>query len=82
MRACTINGLIPGVNVDKIDVAAGMAEAASIGYNDPQSQMVAEYALMRWRRGEEDGAVQTFLSHGIDLTSAYRIVAAGQAVEL
>jgi hypothetical protein len=67
------------VNVDKIYVAAGIAEAKAIGYGSVEMQMVAEYALMRWARGEEGGAIKTFLSHGFDLTSAYRIIAAAAA---
>ena len=68
--------LTPGVNVDRVDVAAGLRLGAQFGYDDGQSQMVLEYALMRWRRGEEDGAQRTALSHGIDLTSWYSIIAA------
>ena len=68
--------LEPGVNVDKVDVAAGLAEGVRAGYGSGEHQMVVEYALMRWARGEEDGALVTFLSGGVDLTSAYRIVAA------
>lgn len=67
--------LTPGLNVDVIDVIAGAHEAAQIGYGDPQSQMVVEYALQRWARGEEDGALHTIRGF-IDVTSFYRIVAA------
>lgn len=68
--------LTPGTNVDEVDVAAGMRLAAQFGYGDPEAQMVVEYALMRRRRGEEEGAQRTALSHGIDLTSWYAILAA------
>lgn len=67
--------LQPGVNVDTVNVAAGMQQAARFGYSDASSQTVVEYALMRHRRGEEDGAQRTALSHGIDLTSWYAILA-------
>lgn len=70
---------ISGVNVDRIDVLAGAHEAALIGYASVEDQMVTEYALQRWARGEEEGAMATFRSHGIDMTSAYRIVAAARA---
>ncbi len=70
------NPLVPGVNVDKVDVGKGMQMAARMGYGDPKSQMVVEYALMRHRRGEEDGAQKTALGEGIDLTSWYAILAA------
>lgn len=76
MRTFDGLSLTPGVNVDKLNIAAGVQEAADIGYDSQQDRMVATYALQRWARGEEDGAFQTFLSHGFDLTSAYRIVSA------
>ena len=71
--------LIPGHNVDKLDIAAGLRALADCGYDDPKTQMVIENALMRWERGEEPaaqrGAIdQTF--HGVNLTSWYRIVSA------
>ncbi len=76
------NGLIPGVNVDRVNVAAGMAMAVTLGYDDAYAQMVTEYALMRHRRGEEQGAQRTWLSeYPRDLTSwevilAYAIASA------
>ncbi len=69
----------PGVNVDRIDVQAGMTAAAAIGFADPKSQMVVQYALQRWARGEEDGSLKSFHSGGVDLTSAYQILAAARA---
>ncbi len=71
--------LEPGVNVDRVDVAAGLAEGVRAGYGSAENRMVVEYALMRWARGEEEGAFASFLSGGVDLTSAYRIVAAACA---
>lgn len=71
--------LVPGWNVDKLDIAAGMRLAAEFGYDDAESQMVVEYALMRHRRGEEDGAQRSALSGGIDLTTWYAILAAARA---
>jgi hypothetical protein len=69
-------GLVPGTNVDRVDVAAGLKKAAELGYDDPMAQMVAEYALMRHRRGEEDGAERTWLSeYPHDLTSWKAILA-------
>lgn len=69
-------GLIPGVNVDRVDVAAGMQMAARLGYNDATAQMVIEYALMRHRRGEEEGAERTWLwQFPNDLTSWKAILA-------
>jgi hypothetical protein len=44
--------LVPGHNVDRVDIAAGKARGAQLGYDDAESQMVLEYALMRWQRGE------------------------------
>lgn len=69
-------GLIPGVNVDRVNVAAGLEMAARIGYDDPIAQMVAEYALMRHARGEEDGAEKSWMSQfSNDLTSWRMILA-------
>jgi len=67
--------LVPGYNVDKVDVAAGLNRAGPLGYDSPEHLMVIEYALMRHRRGEEDGAERSALSGGIDLTS-WRVILA------
>lgn len=69
-------GLITGVNVDPVDLTAGLELAAALGYNSAEHQMVTQYALMRHARGEEDGAQQSALSGGIDLTSWCAILAA------
>ncbi len=71
--------LVPGYNADRVDVAAGLAMAARSGYGSPEHQMVAQYALMRHARGEEDGAQRSALAGGIDLTSWRMILAAGLA---
>ena len=67
--------LIPGHNLDRVDVAAGMLMAAFVGFKDAQSQMVVEYALVRHARGEEKEAQATALSGGIHLTGWYMILA-------
>lgn len=75
-------GLIPGHNVDRIDVAAGLREMVACGYYSPMNQMVIEHALMRWQRGEEAQAERGAIDqrfHGIDLTSWRRVLAAAQA---
>lgn len=69
----------PGVNVDVVDVAAGVKQAREFGYDSPEHLMVVEYALARHARGEEDGAERSALSGGIDLTSWYAIRAAACA---
>ena len=58
MRARTITGqgLTPGVNVDAVNVAAGLSRAEALGYTSGQHQMEVEYNLMRWARGEEGAA--------------------------
>lgn len=72
--------LTPGVNVDPVNIAAGLQEAASIGYDDGVAQMVTTYALQRHQRGEEDGAEATWLSqYPRDFTSWRRILAAAVA---
>ena len=56
--------LTPGVNVDKLDLEAGMAMASKQGFiNDGNDRMVVEYALQRHARGEEEGAERTWMSH-------------------
>jgi hypothetical protein len=45
----------PGVTVDIVDVAAGLEQARQFGYDAPERQMVAEYALMRHPRGGKTG---------------------------
>lgn len=72
-------GLVVGHNVDRVDVAAGMRQAAAFGYDDAASQMVMEYALMRHARAEEEGAERTALSGGIDFTSWRVCLAAARA---
>jgi hypothetical protein len=63
-------------SLDHVDVVAGVRMAARFGYGSPGHQMVAEYALTRHARGEEEGAQRSALSGGIDLTSWYAILAA------
>lgn len=83
-RAKTWDGsrLIPGFNVDKLDVQAGLRELQACGYNEPNTVMVIQYALQRWMRGEEEqaqrGAIdRTF--YGINLTSWTRVLSAAMA---
>lgn len=79
MRDVHGNPLVPGYNVDKINIQAGMQEAFNIGYDTETEQMVVEYALMRWARGEEEAAMNNMrLDAKIGLTSIYRIVAAAR----
>lgn len=55
--------LVPGVNVDVVNVERGMARAAELGYATTwRERMVIDYALRRWGMGEEEGADRTFLS--------------------
>lgn len=73
---------VPGHNVDRIDVAAGMRELAATGWDDPHTTMVIEHSLTLWARGEEDSAQRKAIDssfHGIDLTSWLRVLAAAMA---
>lgn len=73
-------GLIPGVNVDKINVAAGIDAGTELGYDSATDEMVVQYALLRWARGEEEGADATWRSHfPHDFTSWRVILAAARA---
>jgi sugar phosphate isomerase/epimerase len=74
--------LIPGHNLDRVDVAAGLKALKDCGYDDMHTVMVIEHALMRWARGEEDAAERGAVDrsfYGIDLTSWYRVIAAARA---
>ena len=73
---------IPGHDIDRIDVAAGLRELKACGYSEPETIMVIEYALMRWARGEEEAAQRGAIDrsfHGINLTCWLRVLAAAQA---
>jgi hypothetical protein len=73
---------IPGYNVDRINVAAGLRELKACGYEEPETVMVIEHALMRWARGEEAAAQRGAIDrsfHGINLTCWIRVLAAAMA---
>lgn len=75
-------GLIPGYNVDKINIDAGLHELVLCGYDDPHTKMIIEYALIRWANGEEEAAQRGAIDkkfYGISLTCWYRILAAARA---
>jgi len=77
-------GLIPGYNVDRLDIAAGLRELVACGYPEAEVERhyVIEHALMRWARGEEAAAQRGAIDssfHGIDLTSWTRVLAAAMA---
>ena len=74
--------LVTGHNVDSLDIYAGMRELASCGYDESETKMVIEHALMRWARGEEDAAERGAIDqsfHGISLTCWRRVLAAAMA---
>lgn len=69
-------GLAAGVNVDHVDIAAGVAFAAELGFAARTDAVVVTYALQRHQRGEEAGAERTWLSYfPHDLTSWRMILA-------
>lgn len=73
---------IPGYDVDRIDVSAGMRELRSCGYTDPATAMIIEYALTRWARGEEEEAQRGAIDRsfcGVDLTCWIRVLSAAMA---
>lgn len=74
--------LVPGVNVDPIDIAAGLAELDAIGYDHKYTREVILYALQRWQRGEEEAAERGAIDrsfYGIDFGSWRRVLAAAMA---
>lgn len=77
-------GLTAGVNVDRLDVQAGLRELVACGYpeTDTQRHLVIEYALNRWARGEEEQARRGAIDlsfHGIKLTAWIRVLSAARA---
>lgn len=86
MRApsLTAERLVPGVNLDRIDVAAGLRELVACGYPETEGQrhMVIQYALQRWAKGEEHAAERGAIDetfHGIPLLCWRRVLAAARA---
>lgn len=74
--------LVAGVNVDRLDIEAGIRELAECGYSEPKTKMIIEYALARWMRGEEDAAQRGAIDecfHGIPMTCWLRVLAAAKA---
>lgn len=73
---------VPGWNVDRIDVPAGLRELKECGYDEMHTVAVIEYALQRWARGEEEAAERGAIDksfHGISLTCWRRVLAAAMA---
>lgn len=68
-RPFAVSELKPGINLDKIDIKAGVRMLADLGYNSPNETILAEYCLSRLAKGEEDLAEMTAIHMGIDLTS-------------
>lgn len=82
MRDMNGNKLVPGVNADKINVQAGLAELRVCGYDHPNTFMLIEYCLNRWAKGEEELAQKTAMAtdlNGINYTSWLRVLAAARA---
>lgn len=85
MRAHSFTGeLKPGVNLDRLDIAAGMRELVECGYPETEVERhtVIQYALQRWARGEEEAAQRGAIDnsfHGISLTCWIRVLAASMA---
>jgi hypothetical protein len=82
-RAVTMGAdLVPGVNLDRIDVASGMDMLDSLGDFSPETRTVIAYALRRWAKGEETAAQRGAIDpgfHGIDLTAWLMVLAAAMA---
>lgn len=69
--------LVPGRNVDRVDVEAGLAKMVELGFDEPNHRMEVDYNLTRWGRGEEDSADRSMSRSlsGVDYTS-WRIILA------
>lgn len=78
------HGLVPGRNVDRVDMAAGMRELTACGYgfDEVETRVVIDYSLRRWARGEEEAAQRGAIDpnfHGISLTCWLRVLAVARA---
>lgn len=74
-----ISTMIPGHNVDRLDVLAGIRELVTLGYHSDETQTIIFCALVRWARGEEAKAEKGAIDlsfHGIPLTCWRRVLAA------
>lgn len=72
---------IPGYDVDRVDVSAGLRELQSCGCTSPATAMIIEHALMQWALGEEEarrGAIDRSF-YGVDLTCWIRVLSAAMA---
>lgn len=80
LRPRTIDGkpLTPGVNVDAVDIEAGIAMARQHGWiTNGNDLMLVDYALRRHARGEETGAEKTWMGHfGSHSLTGWRMVLA------
>lgn len=71
------SALIPGVNVDPVDIDAGLKQLHDLGYNGQIAEMTVTYALQRWQRGEEAGAERTINGYANIITyTDWRVVLA------
>lgn len=76
---------VPGKNIDRIDIDAGLRELGLCGYNmkrDERTFYVIQYALARWKRGEEAAAEKGAIDgsfYGVTLTVWRRVLAAARA---
>ena len=71
---------VPGYNTDRVDIAAGLAQARAFGYGSETDEMILTYALQRHARGEEEAAQRGALEYmRNDLTSWTAILAAALA---
>lgn len=75
-------GLKTGHNVDPVNIAAGMRELETCGYDKPETKWVIEHALIRWARGEEEQAERGAIDasfHGVPFGHWRRVLAAAVA---
>lgn len=76
------NAMVPGHNIDKLNIDSGMVEAKYLFRNTADSGnmlMLADYCLTRWAKGEEALADKTAIDMGMGLTAWRRILAAACA---
>jgi hypothetical protein len=69
--------LVPGRNVDRLNIAAGLDFAAfALDYDSLEDEMITELSLTLWARGEEELADKNWVYyHPHELTSWRMILA-------
>lgn len=73
-----------GRNLDAVNLHAGMNMLKCLGYTEPHTREVIQYALRRWAKGEEQAAEKGAIDesfHGVNFVSWRMVLAAALATK-